>query len=378
MRVLVTEIGSPSSGDEAICIASARRLVEMGAEVTFCYRVSLDEPLKRAGLNIKGIYVPLDETFNGINSSEELIKVFAERQYTTYQKLCNLILQHDAVFVAPGGKFTEGLNNPRALLTSAIAQSLGLPVVILHQSVGPIINPNHRKLIAEIFSRCYICLIRDDRSYRFLLEIGIPLDKIARCRDVAMAEVYPQPSEPEYHLGINIRLGFTGHVNLNVLKTFIVRYKEINPDKNINIYSTTWNLTPDAVDLLSLLPCSLNMSMPSYPDYLKDIGQCSINISDSLHGVIFSMMADRPTICFQTGLKTWKLEEIHEPGQEPLRIFPGFIEDQHINMILKHLKTIEHNPEPFLKQQRQIITYGRRLAEEGWDKVKRFIKAFRN
>lgn len=378
MKVLVTEIGSASSGDEAICLATARRLIEMGVDVTFCYRVSLDEPLKRAGLDIRGVHVPLNETFEGINSSKELINEFAERRPKTFQELRNLLLEHDAVFIAPGGKFTDGLNTPRTLLTSAIALSLGLPVVILHQSVGPITNPSHKKLLVEIFSRCDMSLIRDDRSLNFLIDLGIPSEKLVRCKDVAMAEEYPHPSDPEYDLGINIRLGFTGHVNLDVLKLFIFRYKEKNPEKDIFIYSTTWNLPREAIEIFSSLPCRFNATMPSYPDYLKEIGRCSINISDSHHGVIFSMMADRPTICCQTGLRTWKLEGIHDPDNEPLKIFPDFTEERYINMIIEYLSAIEHNPMPLLEQQRQIIKYGKRLAEEGWDRVKRFLRTVCN
>ncbi len=310
MRVLVTEIGNNSSGDEAICIGAARRLVAMGAEVTFCYRVSLEDSLQKAGLNVKQVHMPIEEQFDGINTMDKLIGVFVERMPELYSKLRTLLLSHDMVMVAPGCKFTEGLRNACSLLTAAIALTMGKPTFILHQSVGPIDNPDHRKLLFEVFKRCNLILIRDSRSLKFLLELGIPSDKLVECRDVVMAEHYPPPSDPDYDLGINIRCGFNGHVKLEALARFIRSYKSFRPASRILVYSTTWNLPSDVVNYLSALPCEIKVKMPSYPDYLREVGRCAVNVSDSWHGSIFSMMADRPVICCQTGFKTWKLEGV--------------------------------------------------------------------
>jgi len=378
IRILVTEIGSPSSGDEAICIAAANRLTKMGADVTFCYRVDISTSLKRAGLMIRNVHMPIEERFDDASDIKRLITAFANRLPDLHKRLTRLLGEHDMVMVAPGGKFTEGFNVPRTLLTAATAISMNIPVVILHQSVGPIDNINHRSLLKEVFSRSTLCLIRDDKSLGFLFDIGVPPDRLLRCRDVAMAENYPPPEDPEYHLGINIRCGFTGHVNLDVLSRFIRRYKREHPDNKVLVYSTTWNLPENVVDHLSSLPCEVNKKMPFFPNYLKDIGRCAVNISDSLHGVIFSMMANRPVICCQTGLRTWKLEGIHKPGQEPLRIFPGFVTEKDANSIIDYLMNVEDDPEPLLKQQQQIIEYGKTLCEKGWSAIESLISSSKN
>lgn len=376
MKILMTEIGSSSSGDEAICIGAARRLTGMGAEVTFCYRVSLKEAADRAGLKISHIYMPLDGQFDEADSIENLVSIFANKMPVPYRKLKELIKNHDIVAIAPGGKFTDGLNNPRALLTSALAISLGRPVIVLHQSVGPIDHPIHRKLLTDVFSHASLCLIRDDRSFNFLMEIGMPSENLIRCRDVAMGEDYPSALSTDYDLGLNIRCGFTGHVRLDAISRFISRYNEKYPEDRILVYSTTWDIPEDVINLLSSLPCDIKPKMPSYPDYIREIGRCAINISDSFHGVIFSMMADRPVICCQSGLRTWKLRGIHEPDQEPLTILPGFVNDEEADKVLKAVSDVKTNLSTIIERQRRILRYGKELCEEGWMTVKGFLESF--
>ncbi len=392
MRVLLSEIGSNSSGDEAICIAAARRLLAMGATVTFCYRTNLEDPLRRAGLRVKQVHMPVQERFDGISSADKLTSAFAERRPELYRTLRSVLLEHDVVAVAPGGKFTEGLNNPLTLLTSAVSLSLGVPLIILHQSVGPIDNPDHRKLLSEVFTRSLVCLVRDDRSFTFLQELGIPSNKLVHCRDVAIAEDFPLPDSTDYDLGINIRYGFNGHVKLEALSRIIRRYKSHRPHGRILVYSTTWDIPAEVVHYLSSLPCDVETIMPSYPDYVRKVGRCAINVSDSWHGCIFSMMAGRPVICCQTGLKTWKLEGAHAPSQEPLEVLPGLVSEHDADVVLDRVISAESNPFKVVEHQRRLIQYGKELCEEGWDAVKntlreinthgyslrRFLKPFRN
>jgi hypothetical protein len=347
----------------------------MGADVTFCYRVSLEEAIRRAGLRVRGVSMPLEEAFDGISAMDDLVRVFADRLPGAHRALRELLRGHDVVMVAPGGKFTEGFNNPRALVTSALALSLGKPVIVLHQSVGPIDNPDHRKLVTEVFARSTLCLIRDDLSLKFLLELGVPPAKLVRCRDVAMGERYPQPSSPDFDLGVNIRRGFTGKVSLEALSRCILRYHEQRPHSRVLVYSTTWNLSRDVTDHVSSLPCEVAATMPSYPAYLGEVGRCAVNISDSMHGTLFSMMADRPVICCQTDFRTWKLEGIHEPGQEPLTILPGLVGERDADAVLAAVLAAERDPVPLLEVQRRIARYGRELCEEGWAAVGRALSS---
>lgn len=375
MRVLVSEIGNKHTGDESICLGAARRLLSMGAKVSFCYRVSLEEALKKAGLTVNQVYMPVEEKFEGISTTTELIKAFAKKEPQLYNKMQQVIKNHDLLAVAPGGKFAEGYKNARTILAAAVALHLGQPVIVLHQSVGPINNPDHLKLLTEVFRSCTMLLVRDDQSYNFLLELGIPSNKLVRCRDVAMGEEYPAPTRIDYDLGINIRCGPNGHVNIDALSQFISDYKSYCPEDRILVYSTTYNLHSKVVERLTGLPCDLQIKVPAYPDYLKEIGRCAVNIADSFHGCIFSMMADRPAVCCQTDYKTWKLKGLPAPEQEPLEVLPGLVSKQEAEKLLHKVVAVRNNPEPHLRYQRRIVGYGREMCEEGWAAVENTLES---
>ena len=366
MRIMITEIGNKNSGDESICLSVARRFISLGSEVTFCYRVSLEESTKRAGLNVKHFYTPIENSFDNISNSRQLIKAFAQEMPELYDKMKQLLLDHDVVGIAPGGKFTDGYKNARTLLAAAMAQSLDLPVIVFHQSVGPIDNPNHLKLLVEVFSKSTLLLIRDDLSYNFLDKLGIPSNKIKRCRDLAMGESYPAPTGIDYDLGINIRTGANGHIDLDALFQLIKNYNSCYPDDRVLVYSTTYEIPQHVTDRISDLSVDIKTDMPLYPNYLKEVGRCAVNVSDSFHGCIFSMMADRPVICCQTDYKTWKLMGLPAPEQEPLEVLPGLVSKQEAKKLLDKVISVRNNPEPLRRYQRRIANYGRELCEKGW------------
>ena len=374
MRILITEIGNNNSGDESICLSVAKRFISLGSEVTFCYRVSLEESTKRAGLNVKHVYMPIENSFDNISNSKQLIKAFAQEIPELYDKLKKLLLDHDVVGIAPGGKFTDGYKNARTLLTAAMAQSMDLPVILFHQSVGPIENPNHLKLLVEVFNKSTLLLIRDDQSYDFLIKLSIPSDKIIRCRDLAMGEYYPVPTDIDYDLGINIRCGGNGHVDLDALKQLINDYHSCYPEDSILIYSTTYNLPQNVIERISSLPINIKTDMTLYPNYLKEVGSCAINVADSFHGCIFSIMADRPVICCQTDHKTWKLKGLPAPEQEPLEVLPGLVSKQEAKKLLDKVISVRNNPEPLSRYQRRIASYGRELCEKGWTAAEKTLK----
>ncbi len=372
MRILITEIGNASSGDEAICIGAARRLMAMGAELTFLYRVSLEKALSKAGLDGRHIHMPLEEDFEGIDMLDSLVEAFADHAPSLYRKVRKWVSCHDVVAVAPGGKFTEGFRNARTLLTAAVGLSMGVPVLILHQSVGPIDNPYHRRLLTKIFTRCSLVLVRDERSLTFLRELGIPEGRLVPCRDVVMGEAYPPPrNELDYDLGVNIRCGFSGHVSMEALSEFLLGYQAHRPKARVLVYSTTFDLPPGVVAHLSSLPCDMQVKVPSYPDYVREAGRCAVNVSDSIHGVLFSMMAGRPVISCQTDLRTWKLEGIHAPEQDPLEVLPGLISSEEGKVVLDRVLAVERDPRPVLERQQRILQHGKQMCEEGWARVEK-------
>ena len=375
MRILITEIGNDSSGDTAQYIAAAKRLRALGAEVTLLYRANQERVFEQAGVQVRHVNMPIGDRFEGVSTAGELVNAFAYHRPDLYERLMRSLRRQDVVVVAPGGRYVEGYNNARNLLTAAVALKLNLPVIILPQSIGPIDNPDHRKLIVEVFTPCHLVLLRDKRSLEFLLELGVPADRARESRDVVFAETYDAPREHEYELGVNIRCGFNGHVNMQAVSEFLRSYKAARPRSRVFVYSTTSDLPADVVRWLTSEPCEVQPRMPAYPSYLREVGRCAINVSDSLHGVLFSMMAGRPVVCCQTDFSTWKIGSIHAPEQEPLEVLPGLVGREEAHVVLDRVLAVENNPQPVLEQQRRIVEYGRQMSEAGWTAVEHSLDA---
>ncbi len=375
MRVLISDFANPSSGDVAMMIAAANRLATMGAQVTLFERWESKPFFQRFGVDhMRHVFVRIDDPFDGISTASGLVNAFRERLPMQFNDMREHIADHDMLFIGPGGRFVDGYQNARELLPAALAQSLGKPVIVLHQSVGPVDNPNHRALIREIFSQCRLALIRDDQSLEFVRELGVPADRAIRTRDIVLGETYPAPNSPIYDLGINIRYGWNGHLSLDALAQFITEYHAQRPRARILVYSTAFYLTDEVVARLATLPCDCQRDIIPYPDYLHVIGQCTTNVSDSYHGVLFSMMAERPVVCCQTDLRTWKLEGISAPGQPALRVVPGLVNAEGVHQVLDAILSIERDPLPVLDQQRQIVEYGRTMSRQGWNLVEQALR----
>ncbi len=372
--VLVTEVGNQSLGDAAQYVATVRRLNALGARVTLLCRIDPQQFLARAGLAPRLVRLPIQEPFDGIDNAGELVACFAARFPEQHQEMRAELERHNLVAVAPGGRYAEGYRNARNLLTAAVAQSLGIPVIVLPQSVGPLDNPAHRRLLVEVFSRCERVLVREHASYRFLLALGIPAERLFEARDVVLAEPFQEPAAASYHLGINVRTGANGHVRVEALREFVRAYAEARPQSRVLVYSTTYHLAPELTRALSGEPCELRPRLVSLGDEAL-IGRCAVNISDSYHGVLYSMLAGRPVIACQTDYRTWKLRGVSAPEQEPLELLPGFINSQEARRVLDRVLAVEREPRPTLDRQRRIVEYGRERAEAGWRLVRSVLAA---
>ena len=271
--------------------------------------------------------------------------------------------------VAPGGKYTEGYQNDRALVAAAVALSRGMPALVLHQSVGPIEHPDDRQLIAAVFARLSAALIRDERSLQWLRDAGVPEDRLVRCGDVVLAESYSAPEAPEYDIGVNVRCGFNGHVKREVLAEFLRGYRDRHPRRACLSTAPRSTCPGTSPPWPPSLGCDAQIPMPSYPDYVRQVGRCALHVSDSWHGILFSMLADRPVVCCQSDFRTWKLQGLAPPGEEPLEVLPGLVSSDDAAVVLDRVVATERDPAPILSRQRRIVDYRRQKCEEAWAAV---------
>ena len=117
MRLLITEIGNDSSGDTAQYIAAAKRLRGLGAEVPLLYRANQERVFEQAGVQVRHVNMAIEDRFEGVSTVGELVNTFADQRPDLYERLMRLLRREDVV--GPGGRYVEGYNNARNLLTGA-------------------------------------------------------------------------------------------------------------------------------------------------------------------------------------------------------------------------------------------------------------------
>lgn len=361
--VLLTELGGSSTGDELIYRAAIRRFLDAGWRVSLLCRAFPRSPLTAASTQLHALVI--EDDFESATNPLALAHQFARRHPQAYLKTRNLVLAHDLVAVAPGGRFTSGYNNPRALLTSSVAIESGRPLVNLHQSFGPLNRRNHRALLAAVLAHSMVTLVRDDSSLVFLQRLGIPETQLVLTRDAAFAVQPSGARNIRYGTGINIRHGFNGHARADALREFLLRLRDARPQESILVYSTTH--APDAeVRAAADGLAEVQNTVPLPENALASPSSCVVNISDSFHGVIFSMMARRPVVACQTDFSTWKLQGTRTPGLPDFNVLPGFDLVRHVPALLRETLRAHEQADRIVAEQDVRLHHAREAAESGW------------
>jgi len=372
MKILMTEVGNASPGDEAITIAAARRLLSIGMKLTIGFRTSLEPSFYRSRLNADHLHLPIQPIGPHHSTIDSLVSSVKISQPIAYQNLCKAVADSNAVCVAPGGKYLDGFDNALKLITISIARKLGVPYYILHQSVGPITNSNDASLIREVFEGATLVVAREDMTYAYLQDLLPSASNIVLGGDAALPEEYPQSDSVTFALGINLRWSSIGHSTLEGLHVFLSKYRSNNKTHPILIYSTTTSLPSDVVALAAKFDCACRTTWIQNPDYLRLVGSCHTNISDSLHGVLFSIKARVPAISLQPDMNSWKLKALKGNQNETLNIFPSLRNSSDAELILAEVNRIQSSSQfrdDILCRQAAILDRGNHLAILAWNVI---------
>jgi hypothetical protein len=373
LRVLLTEIGNFASGDQALYLAAARRILGFGHDVTFVSRVDQSRGLAAAGLPVRQIPFALQYQGQRPRSLDELLDGFQRDEPRTYRELARVVRAHDVVAVAPGGRFVEGYKNCRAMLTAALAHRLGRPVIQLHQSFGPLSDDHECACLRELLAVSRLVLVRDHHSRGFVHSLGVEGETVHEVRDAVFAETYPVSRHATYRVGLNIRTGFNGHVTKEGLGACLRELIREIPATEILIYSTTFPLDPDTAAAATSLGCALETSLVDYPRYLDPSAACGVIAADSFHGFVFSLLAGTPAVACQPDFRSWKLQGTTCPGQPDESVHPGARTAEDGRTLARALLDVARNPAPTLARQSAVRDHARRCAEHGWTQVGRTL-----
>jgi polysaccharide pyruvyl transferase WcaK-like protein len=372
MRVLLTEVGNASPGDEAITLAAARRLASLGCDLTVAYRTPLAESFARAGIAARHVPAALAPVGPHHPTAESLLAAVRSAQPDAVGTLAAEIARAQLVCVVPGGKFLDGFDNSLKLVALALARAGGVPYAILHQSVGPLAAGPERSLLREIFSDARLVVARERNTLEFLAELGAGGRRLVEGGDAAMAERYPPAAAAPFALGVNLRWSALGHSTIAGLERLLARYRGLDPDGRILVYSTTTSLPTEVLAVAATFRCDHHAAWCRYPEYLRLVGSCRITVTDSFHGVIFSFQAGVPVVCLQADMASWKLSGLTGDEGERLRIFPGLATDDDAATVVAEVRELARSVDrrtAALALQRAVLEAGRRRAERGWQAV---------
>lgn len=191
-------------GDEAIASASARRLRERGHEVLRISRLEKFGPagerpdpsfpalvfpweLERRAAYLGEIRRVLDGDAGALPRGDKL-HAFVDR-----------LREADALVIGGGGALTSryGWLLDERLATALVARSLGLPVVLSGQSLGPELTPQDRDRIRELLDMCTLVGLRDAHSARLARQIAPEHPAILHTLDDAIGLVPVDGSDPD-------------------------------------------------------------------------------------------------------------------------------------------------------------------------------------
>ncbi|GAA1057660.1 hypothetical protein GCM10017608_00620 [Agromyces luteolus] len=129
------------------------------------------------------------------------------------RRVIDAVADADAVVVAGGGNLAS--NWPahvfeRAALAAA-AESLGRPLVVSGQTLGPWLDAPERDLVAALLASARLVGLRESASLRLARELGAPTERLAANRDdasfLASDGPHPDPGEPFLLVSLSLHLG---------------------------------------------------------------------------------------------------------------------------------------------------------------------------
>jgi Polysaccharide pyruvyl transferase/Sulfotransferase family len=370
LRVLMSELGNDASGDEAIYLAASRRLLDAGHTVDWLVRVSQISGLQSSGFPIREIFLPIEQQFlPEIDSASGLLDYARQHLPGTVNTITKLLQDYDVLLIAPGGRFMDGYCNRRALLATVVAQALNKPVIMLNQSFGPFSDKRDRSLMGEVLSNCELVMVRDEISMSLLKQLHVPESKLTMTRDLIFAEKYDPTPDVEYDLGLNFRFGFNGHTTAEGLEQLIISYRSKYPAHRLLLYTTTHSLSSDLLNMAEKHGVDAEPMQARHPDFLHHAARCSLNLTDSYHGALFSVLSNRPFISCQPDFQSHKFQGTSIPGQlmiEPLEC-PTNINQVHHIMAAIHRHYSD--PAELNAHLSTLRLYGNQLVESGWEQV---------
>lgn len=319
------------------------------------------------------IFLPLPVLPAAVATPAELDAALAAAAPDTHAALHQAVREHDIVCIAPGGKFLDGYHYQNALAAAAAASVQGKPYAMLHQSLGPLQPAPRRTLLAGMLEQARIVLLRESHSHRFALQLTGGRAPCHLTADPLLALPPLAATDPAYDLGLNFRLAFNGWVSPDDVLQF-VRELQAGSPLRIRMYTTTHPLQDPLCASLRELGVDCLPRVIAPPDLLAVPGHCRVNLTDSFHGVIFSLLAGRAVVPCQADFDSWKLQgTFPNPWWAP-RLHPGPTSPEQRRSLHRRVRRALNAPPRLPRRISRLLDRRRSEALAGWDALRHVLR----
>lgn len=287
---LIGDIGRDENGylhigDEAMWLRNVFRYKEMGWKISASGRSS--------SASVDGVRLVQDIR---LNSLEEYEKALANPN-SDHERIISTIRTSDLVHISGGGNLNSlwpGHLYYRLFIIH-MCKKFDKKIIATSQTIGPL-NKSDSALLAESIQYISHIGIRDrDSSYQYLVSSNYPTNRIIYTADDSINPDWLYNCPVENYIGMSLHADLAK--NSTIMNTFRA-FSETNLCKAIPhvIYADTNEMSvfdflvsdeiDSKVDLKGLIESSIQKTQAA-----------QFNIVSRYHAAVFSLMANRPTIC---------------------------------------------------------------------------------
>lgn len=216
------------------------------------------------------------------------------------------VLKSDALVVTGGGFINDSFQNhaSNVLQLCHLFHRLGKPVGLFGQGIGPLVDPDLRRLLRSVAGFADTIGLREGlQGPKILTELGVDMRKVVVTGDDAI-KLAIQDSEntksDATHVGLNIRVAPYSGISKDSAAQIIKSVSRLASKLQLDVQPLpiSWNPEEsDAATLADVDPSLRDGDHWSLEFLIKKVRSCRITITASYHAAVFSLSNGIPVIC---------------------------------------------------------------------------------
>ena len=181
-----------------------------------------------------------------------------------------------------------------------VASALGVPVALLGQGMGPIADPDLRRLAARVLPRVGLITLREGRSGPGLLRsLGVPTGTVTVTGDDAIA-LAPEPSRDADAIGVSVRVAGYAQVSSDAAAELLDALAMAASRLGAPVVQLPMSVHPHEGDHESMRGVLGAAGEPPRTPAaaVERAGHCRVVATGSYHAGLFALAQGVPAVCF--------------------------------------------------------------------------------